>query len=196
VNSLAAPGVPLDHDWFTRPLPPNVVIGERSWITSAYSFLHYCSRKPVGLQIGHDTGLYLDTQLDLGAEGQVIVGDFCTLAGAIFSTNGRVTVGDYVLISKDVVIADRPWAAPPTAEIADSYASTDIEIGDDAWIGTRAVILGGTRIGRGAIVGAGAIVQGEVPAFAIFAGNPGRVVGWNRPASDPPGEPHTTTARP
>jgi acetyltransferase-like isoleucine patch superfamily enzyme len=196
VHSVAANGVQLDHDWFPRPLPSNVVIGAKSWIASAYSFLHYRSRRPVGLQLGRDTGLYIEAQIDLGPEGQVIVGDFCALVGPIFSTNGRVTVGDYVLISKDVVIADRPWARPPSAETVDGAVSRDIEIGDDVWIGTRAVILGGARIGRGAIVGAGAIVQGEVPPFAIVAGNPGRVVGWNRPPSDPPGEPLTTAARP
>jgi acetyltransferase-like isoleucine patch superfamily enzyme len=178
MSSIATAGVPLDYDWFPRPLPANVIIGERSWIATAYSFLHYRSRRSVGLQIGRGTGVYRETHLDLGPEGQVIVGDFCTVVGAIFSTNSRVTMGDYVLISKDVVIADRAWAAPPTGESIYSRESNDIEIGDDVWIGTRAVILAGTRIGRGAIIGAAAIVQGEVPPFAIVAGNPGRVVGW------------------
>jgi acetyltransferase-like isoleucine patch superfamily enzyme len=177
MTSIATAGVQLDHDWFPRPLPANVIIGARSWIATAYSFLHYRSRRSVGLQIGTGTGVYGETHLDLGPEGQVIVGDFCTVVGAIFSTNSAVTVGDYVLISKDVVIADRAWAAPPTSENINSPSSGDIEIADDVWIGTRAVILAGARIGRGAIVGAAAIVQGEVPPFAIVAGNPAQVVG-------------------
>jgi acetyltransferase-like isoleucine patch superfamily enzyme len=196
VTSAASAGVRLEHDWFPRAVPANVIVGARSWIASAYSFLHYRSRMPVGLQIGRDTGLYVETQLDLGPQGHVLVGDLCTLVGPVFSTNGRVVIGDYVLISKDVVIADRPWAAPPVDDAAGAQTSADIEIDDDVWIGTRAVILAGARIGRGAIIGAAAIVQGEVPPFAIFAGNPGKVVGWNEPASEPSGRSRLTPVRP
>jgi acetyltransferase-like isoleucine patch superfamily enzyme len=140
--------------------------------------------------------LYVETQLDLGPKGHVMVGDFCTLVGPVFSTNGRVVIGDYVLISKDVVIADRPWAAPPAADAVGAEPPADILIGDDVWVGTRAVILAGARIGRGAIIGAAAVVQGDVPPFAIFAGNPGKVVGWNDPASEPPGRSRVMPARP
>ena len=53
----------------------------------------------------------------------------------------------------------------------------DIVIEDDVWIGAQAIILGGVRIGAGAIIGAAAVVDQDVPPYAIFAGNPGRVVG-------------------
>jgi acetyltransferase-like isoleucine patch superfamily enzyme len=53
----------------------------------------------------------------------------------------------------------------------------DVTIEDDVWIGAQAIILGGVRIGAGAIIGAAAVVDQDVPAYAIFAGNPGRVVG-------------------
>ena len=49
-------------------------------------------------------------------------------------------------------------------------------IGHDVWIGTGATILPGARIGHGVIVGAGAVVAGDVPAYAVIAGNPARVV--------------------
>jgi acetyltransferase-like isoleucine patch superfamily enzyme len=52
-----------------------------------------------------------------------------------------------------------------------------VAIGRNAWIGARAILLGGADIGEGAIVGAGAVVDFPVPAFAIVAGNPARVVG-------------------
>jgi acetyltransferase-like isoleucine patch superfamily enzyme len=51
-----------------------------------------------------------------------------------------------------------------------------VHIADDVWIGTRAVILHDVRIGRGAIVAAGAVVTKSVPPYAIVAGNPARVV--------------------
>jgi virginiamycin A acetyltransferase len=52
----------------------------------------------------------------------------------------------------------------------------DTEIGHDVWIGHGALILPGARIGSGAIIGAGAVVAGEVPPYAIVAGNPARVI--------------------
>jgi acetyltransferase-like isoleucine patch superfamily enzyme len=55
---------------------------------------------------------------------------------------------------------------------------TAISIGDDCWIGANAVILPGcTRIGVGAVIGAGSIVTKNVPDFTIVAGNPARVIG-------------------
>ena len=52
----------------------------------------------------------------------------------------------------------------------------DIQIGNDVWIGYGATILSGTTIEDGAVVGARAVVTGRVPAYAIVAGNPGRVI--------------------
>lgn len=52
----------------------------------------------------------------------------------------------------------------------------DTVVGNDVWIGMEALILPGTRIGDGAIVGARAVVSGEVPPYAIVVGNPARVV--------------------
>jgi len=43
----------------------------------------------------------------------------------------------------------------------------DVVIEDDVWVGTRAIILNGVRIGRGAIVGAGAVVAKDVPPYAV-----------------------------
>lgn len=51
-----------------------------------------------------------------------------------------------------------------------------IEIGHDVWVGARAVILDGVRIGDGAIVGAGAVVTKDVPAYAVVVGAPAQVV--------------------
>ncbi|MGR3468721.1 MAG: CatB-related O-acetyltransferase [Shimia sp.] len=52
----------------------------------------------------------------------------------------------------------------------------DTEVGHDVWIGQGAAILPGARIGSGCIIGARAVVRGEVPPYCIVSGNPGRVV--------------------
>lgn len=177
----------LEHDWFHEPLPANVEIGERSWLYSTYAFRHYQSQQPQGLTIGKDSGLYNGTFFDLGPCGEVVIGDFCTVVGAIFCTNAKVIVSDYALIAHEVLIADTAAAVPrwKTPSHPGSAAHLDrqdnadrasIFIGVNAWIAMRAVLLGGAHIGEGAIVGAGAVVDFEVPPYTIVAGNPARVV--------------------
>jgi acetyltransferase-like isoleucine patch superfamily enzyme len=51
-----------------------------------------------------------------------------------------------------------------------------VNVGNDVWIGARAIVLDGVRIGDGAVVGAGSIVTRDVPAYCVVAGNPARVV--------------------
>jgi acetyltransferase-like isoleucine patch superfamily enzyme len=170
----------LEHDWFPQPLPANVVLGERTWLYSAFAFVHYRSDRPCGLRVGHDTGVYTETFFDLGPYGEVEIGNYCTIAGPIFSTNGRIRIGDYALISREVVLADSFAAAPPDGRLGPEPTG-EIVVGDRAWIGSRAVLLGGARLGEGVIVGASAVINFEVPAFAVVAGNPARVVGWARP---------------
>lgn len=54
-------------------------------------------------------------------------------------------------------------------------------IGHDVWIGLKAIVLPGVVIGNGAVVGAGAVVTKDVPAYAVVAGNPARVVKYRFP---------------
>lgn len=157
------------------------MIGEQSWLHSSYAFLHYRSTRPCGFRAGHDSGIYVETYFDLGPNGEVSIGNYCTLAGPIISTNGRVTIGDYVLISREVVIADS-FAAMPLAPGAAGQPAAEITIADDVWIGTRAVILGGAHLGPGSIIGAGTVIDFEVPARAVVAGNPARIVSWAQPS--------------
>lgn len=177
----------LAHDWFPRPLPRNVVIGERSWLYSSFALLHYRSRRLCGLRVGKDTGLYNGTFFDLGPEAEVEIGNYCTLVGAIISSNSRVVISDYVFIAHEVVIADTPAALPGGSEKADSRSSgcalsgVSVFIGENAWIGTRAILLAGARIGEGAIIGAAAMVDFDVPAYAVVAGNPAKIVGQVTP---------------
>ena len=170
----------LPHDWFPRPLPANIIIGDRAWCYSSFAFIHYRSRRRCGVRIGNDSGIYNGTFFDLGPEGQVQVGNYCTIVGAIISSNGNVAIGDYTFIAHQVVIADHPAATPWIQ--ADCHLPArrgrgpDIRIGANAWIGARAVLLGGAQIGNGAIVGAAAVVDFEVPNYTVVAGNPARVV--------------------
>lgn len=64
---------------------------------------------------------------------------------------------------------------PQSPEFADRGG--DVLIGDRVWIGYRALILPGLKIGEGAVIGAGAVVTKDVEPFAIVAGNPARKIG-------------------
>lgn len=168
----------LEHDWFPAPLPDACVIGDRSWLYSSYAFHHARSDR---VRIGPDTGVYEGTHFELGPHGSVTIGRFCTVVGAIIAIDGPLVIGDHTFIAHEVVIASGDWACPPDAAADPATAMTSttpvIEIGEAAWIGTRAVILAGARIGAEAVIGAGAVIRGEVPPGATAVGNPARILG-------------------
>lgn len=94
---------------------------------------------------------------------------------------GGLTIGDNVSISAQVCIltADHDPRSP-------TFAGREhaVRIDDHAFIGTRAMILPGTTIGRGAVVAAGAVVTKDVAPLAIVAGSPAREIGQRDPALD------------
>jgi len=69
------------------------------------------------------------------------------------------------------------------AREVDGHPSTrgPVVIGNDVWIGYRATLLSGTRIANGAVIGAGSVVSGDIPSYAVAAGNPCRVIGHRFP---------------
>jgi acetyltransferase-like isoleucine patch superfamily enzyme len=173
----------LEHDWFPQPLPENVSIGQRSWLYSTFAFRHFHSRRESAVRIGSDSGVYNGCFFDLGPEGEVEIGNYCTLVGAIICSNRRIVIHDYVFIAHEVTLADGAFAIPavthgaaPMGTAAGSDLRPAIEIGENAWIGARAILLAGAQIGAGSVVGAAAVVDFVVPPNSIVAGNPARVV--------------------
>jgi acetyltransferase-like isoleucine patch superfamily enzyme len=159
----------LPDDWFPRELPAGLRMGQRSFLVSSYAFLH--SAPSATIQIGSDTGIYHGTFFELGTAARVQIGDYCTLVGAILRVQSDLCIGNYALIAHEVVITDCE-----TIGTAQCPTTRPITIGDDVWIGMRAIILAGVTIGRGAVVGAGAVVTDDVPPMTIVSGNPARIV--------------------
>ncbi len=96
----------------------------------------------------------------------------------LIARNGTITIGNYVLVGPFTYMttANHDYAHPDVPMYFQNYISGDIVIEDDVWIGTKAVILPGVTIGKGAIVGASAVVTKDVPPYAIVGGVPARII--------------------
>jgi galactoside O-acetyltransferase len=94
------------------------------------------------------------------------------------SVGGTIRIGESCLIGPNVVMrtANHRYDNPNLFICQQGHIPGDIDIEDDVWIAANAVILGGVHIGRGAIVGAGAVVTKDVPSMAIAVGVPAEVV--------------------
>jgi len=92
---------------------------------------------------------------------------------------GGVTIGDNVAIAAHVTIASQghPTDLPRCHGPHWSITEAPVVIEDDVWVGSGAIILPGTRVGRGAVVAAGAVVSRDVPALSVVAGVPARPIG-------------------
>lgn len=98
--------------------------------------------------------------------------------GVNCSVEGPVTIGDYVMTGPDVIILTRNHNFSDTSVpmIMQGGTVSPVTIGNDVWIGTRAIILPGCNIGNGVVIGAGAVVTKDIPDFAVAVGCPARVI--------------------
>ena len=104
------------------------------------------------------------------------IGNYCSIAHGVDSTASghplnRVTTSPCTIpqtAASDMFEVFRRQA--PFNQIAEAH------IGHDVWIGARAILLGGVRIGNGAVVGAGAVVTKDVPDYAIVGGVPAKII--------------------
>jgi maltose O-acetyltransferase len=93
-------------------------------------------------------------------------------------------IGDGVMVAPNVLLLKENHRYDNTDGPIDGQGYTAIAlpvIEDWAWIGERAIILPGRRVGRGAIVGAGAVVTRDVEPFSIVGGNPAQRIGSREP---------------
>lgn len=93
-----------------------------------------------------------------------------------FGCDGRITIGDVVLIGPRVVLETGYHTTTADAEGLRPTMQNAINIGNHAWIGASAVILPGVTIGTGAVIAAGSVVTKSVPSYTLVAGVPARFV--------------------
>jgi len=118
-----------------------------------------------------------------GGSGDVLIGARTVInSGCVFYTGNGITIGE------DVAIAANCTLAPVNHEYRSRHKTIreqrfgpnkgGILIEDDVWIGAGCVLLDGSILRRGCVIGAMSLVRGEIPAYSIQAGNPLRQLGW------------------
>jgi serine acetyltransferase len=122
-------------------------------------------------------GFYFVRPHGLGG-GILQIGDGTRLNHCVeIDYSGGVTIGNNVWISQKVLIETHDHIVESKPKQDWTIKTTPLEIADEAWIGANAIILPGvSRVGRGAIVGAGAVVTREVPDGVVVAGSPARII--------------------
>lgn len=133
--------------------------------TRIWAFAHVLP----GAQIGSDCNICDHVFV----ENEVVIGDRVTIKCGVQIWDG-VSLGDDVFVGPNVTFTNDP--KPRSKVHLDEYAKTVVAEGSS--LGGGSVILPGIRIGRRAMVGAGAVVTKDVPPNAIVVGNPARIVGY------------------
>lgn len=130
------------------------------------------------IRIGKRSALWSGVKLSLssvvdGKTPVIQIGSFSSIGDRTqIHCADSVSIGNYVLISWDVNILEFDYHASGGGPAL----SAPIVIEDEVWIGVRCIILKGVTIGKGSIIGAGAVVTKDIPAYTFAAGNPARPI--------------------
>lgn len=158
-NIRLAAGVYLDEGVYLHACPHGIAIGANTYIMH-YAELHVYNFRDLpnaGIRIGKNC----------------LISEFNVLRG-----QGGITIGDNVYTGPHVqILAVNHVHDDPTRPIIEQgITAQGITIEEDAWIGAGVIILDGVRIGRGAVIAAGAVVAENVPAHTVAGGVPARVL--------------------
>lgn len=173
----------------------NIQLGEGATIAR-----HCRLRGDITLGPGANLDAHCTLFGDVTLGPNVDLGEDCRLTGNIeigkqtnqdgdFEVIGDVTIGKYCALARQILFQQRDHEmSKPGIQMGfyNDILESDLEhitkgsisVGNDVWIGTRAIILSGVTIGDGAVIGAGSIVTKDVEPYAVVAGVPAERVKW------------------
>ena len=123
--------------------------------------------------------------------GNVSIGRYTSINGPstyLYAEINKIIIGNFCSIARNVDIQE--WNHPTdhlsthpvrsrvfgTSQTEEMISKGNIQIGHDVWIGAKATILSGAKLGNGCVIAANSVVTGEVPPYSIVAGSPARVI--------------------
>jgi len=165
------------HIWYPGCLSVghDVTISDGGYIRSA---------RPDTVRIGSNTNIHMGFWLDCGgdqaATGFLQIGDNCLLQPYVAMNGGGagISIGNDVLCGQMVSIhaGNHVFSDPERLIREQGTTHKGVVIEDDCWISAKVTILDGVTIGRGSIIGAGAVVTRSLPPLSIAVGNPARIL--------------------
>ncbi len=166
------------------------MLDPRAWahavkVVNYYNYTHVAPLRRV--RLGRDCAI--SPNASFANPERIVIGDRVTLGARVTLWAGpgtaRIVIGDDTLFAPEVMVTAANYrfddGQPVTKQAMDE---ADVTIGRDVWLGARAIVLPGARIGDGAIIAAGAVVRGEIPPLTIAGGVPARALG-HRTLPDP-----------
>lgn len=134
-------------------------------------------------QVRENASLGAECRVGRGAyiDAGVVIGDRCKLQN-FAQIYAPARLGEGVFVGPQAVITNdrHPRAILPEGlpKSREDWSADGVTIEDGASVGANSVLIAGVRVGRWALIAAGAVVARDVPAFALVAGVPARQIGW------------------
>jgi acetyltransferase-like isoleucine patch superfamily enzyme len=113
----------------------------------------------------------------------------------VIGVEDSMSIGDRAGVAEHSSVRDHDHDSSTRSFLAAPVVCSPVTIGEEAWICRGAAVLRGSRVGPGAIIGANAVVRGEIPPDAIAVGIPARVVRIREPATYGSNTPASRTGR-
>ncbi len=113
-------------------------------------------------------------------KAKINIGNNVGISGATIYARKGITIGDNTLIGGNAKIFDNDFhpieVKDRNLDIKEKIGTREVFIGKDCFIGCNSLILKGTKIGDGCVVGAGSVVCGEFPNSVVIGGNPAKII--------------------
>ena len=161
-RSLVVYGLPM----IRRAPGSSITFGERVVLNSRRNLNELSVIQPVSIRTVTESAA-------------IELGDDTGMSGAVICAASSIVIGKRVLIGTNTMITDSDHHAvriQPVSERRYSArrfdAARPVRIEDDVFIGANCIILKGSFLGRGAVLGAGSVLAGRIPPYTIAAGNP------------------------